>query len=257
MVRCVQCVNCGLLAIRHSRTNELHEVDALRRENWKRPYPSSEPPVQNATEYSPVPVCFVRAANLPDEVGKAPYDDRVSTVVLKERDCKQFEPWQQGYLPREHQDMILTREMLARQRQEKIDDKEYRDKQREQDQKREDGRLKDDREYRENQREQDFQREEKRLEEDRKYREGIAKKEGRRFWINLGVTVLVAFLTTAVTILTTVVTLYGPSLFNRSTQQTDDSAKQPPPTVKADVQSRSAIPATSPDIPNPDTSARR
>jgi hypothetical protein len=199
----VKCVQCGLLAVRHTETEQLREVTLEYREYWENLLAKpANPPGQLEQRYNPVPACIVMAANLSKVVGDVPpFPAKVSKVITMERECDKFVAWMQGHTPREHQDRILAERMLEKQ------------------QERENNRLKEDREYRDEQRRQDLDREEKRAREDRE----TAKREGRRFWIMFVVGM------TLVPLFAAVLQVYGPAWLQnqKDKQPTEPTGKTP------------------------------
>lgn len=92
-----KCVDCGFLAARNKETRQLHEVE--------RSADGSIDYNQYGTGYMAIydnPICFARAVNLPSQYGTEP----IRQVLERERDCKPFTKWQQGFTPKEHREMI-------------------------------------------------------------------------------------------------------------------------------------------------------
>jgi hypothetical protein len=130
-----RCSNCGFLAVRDINTRQLEEVDGTFRE-WGRP-PLKR--VAGRNQYKgqyDIPICFVRAHNLYNEViesGVKPelYYTIVKTVIDEDRQCDSFIEWHQGFTPKEHQEMLDRKEMLKWQAEREKEDKEWQQRQRE------------------------------------------------------------------------------------------------------------------------------
>ena len=123
----VQCKGCGFLS-GHTGGSRFVEVDAEFRENPKcGPMPGL------------VPLCFMRAFDLGGEYWKeyaATAKDVLlskSRVVNRERDCKLFTPWQQGFTPKEHKKRMIELEEKKYLDERERKDREYRDEQRRKD----------------------------------------------------------------------------------------------------------------------------
>jgi hypothetical protein len=120
------CRNCGFLALRNAETMELPEADSHFRDTGG---------LRNSIQqrsFEPRPVCFVRANNLPVEVGETHPVDIVKKVIQESRDCDCFMEWQQGFTPKEHFEMNLLQKERERQDQRDKDDREWRTAQAEQ-----------------------------------------------------------------------------------------------------------------------------
>jgi hypothetical protein len=63
--------------------------------------------------YLEVPLCFQRAINFRDKLGGNSGAERRLAVLDEERKCGSFTPWQQGFTPKEHREM-LDREQRER-----------------------------------------------------------------------------------------------------------------------------------------------
>jgi hypothetical protein len=102
-----KCAECGFLSIRDD-TGSLRLVDEKTRKDWNKAHNVGS---------DPFPICFVMAAPLQSEVGDTCLVVKCLAVVGKDRPCQSFTPWQIGYSPREHKEMIEAKE-LARQQEE-------------------------------------------------------------------------------------------------------------------------------------------
>jgi hypothetical protein len=57
------------------------------------------------------PLCFVNECNIWAELNPVSWENAMA-MVQKERECKAFVPWQQGYTPKEHKEMMDRKAML-------------------------------------------------------------------------------------------------------------------------------------------------
>ena len=93
------CASCGFLALRNSYGGKFEEALALYRE--KR---------QPRLNQSHLPNCFAMAFNLPDEVNTLAPDAEeyaIEQVLRTDRtNCPEWTQWQQGFSPKEHQEML-------------------------------------------------------------------------------------------------------------------------------------------------------
>lgn len=104
MFKKVTCESCGFLAIRHKQTRELREVEAEMRERWSAP---------GFEHYNKYPVCFRRAAKLKDEAykHKVPWQEQIKLVITGKRPCAHQTDWEQGFTPKEHQEVINRKQL--------------------------------------------------------------------------------------------------------------------------------------------------
>ena len=96
------CQNCGFLALKAIVSGEFEEAPQRFR------FMQQTEPGQ-----FPFPLCFARAYYLPTEVNAVGADLRASieAVVQKDRlDCPEWTPWQQGFTPKEHREMLNRKE---------------------------------------------------------------------------------------------------------------------------------------------------
>jgi hypothetical protein len=161
----VKCKDCGFLSVRNRQTRELAEVESPHRESGHSPLMADlAKPV-----YDTRPICFVQAADLikeqesglPEPPQHPTRDDYVAQflkVIQRDRECNRFTTAIHGHTPREHKDMIESREQ--------------RDWQEE--------RLKADRKQQQDQREKDRQWQEDQREKDRQWQ--LDQKRRDRWW---------------------------------------------------------------------------
>ena len=102
----VKCAECGFLAAKIRVTNylgppylaEVHESD---RQEW---FSSTH------VIFEPWPVCFARVKEFRadvDEAPKYPYNPAgLRGVIQRERTCKKYTEWYQGFTPKEHQERL-------------------------------------------------------------------------------------------------------------------------------------------------------
>lgn len=100
-----RCADCGFLALRDQQFTQYFEAGLEYRD-------SGEP---NRNQYHPFPVCFVRAANLKQEMAGTKKDDFLR-VIHGERPCAEFIPWEMGMSPKEHREMRMEERAEARYR---------------------------------------------------------------------------------------------------------------------------------------------
>ncbi len=98
----VKCADCGLLALRHYETRKLCEAEP----EWRR---TGVFVCDDAKRlYSGPVLCLAKIQILPSV-----NDERACFAeVAKDRECGSFLPWQQGFTPKEHMEMRLSREMI-------------------------------------------------------------------------------------------------------------------------------------------------
>jgi len=130
----VKCADCGYLAFRHRETRQLVEAELELRERG-----GIAPSAGKVPDLSGYPLCFANAADLRSEYslvtseGMAPEPDSATyaellyrgeesqkvggvatdnefllrwKVMHRERVCSAFAPWQQGFTPKEHREMV-------------------------------------------------------------------------------------------------------------------------------------------------------
>jgi len=88
-------------------------------------------PFRNWQQLSYIPLCFVRAYNLREELAEvdlhgtqmadggrpeAGWTEQLLTVIAGERECEPLTEWQQGFSPKEHREMLDRDNMLRWQR---------------------------------------------------------------------------------------------------------------------------------------------
>lgn len=127
----VKCADCGFLASRDIETRQLEETEQeIRSQGQLVPAPNTGKPIHKYEH----PVCFMQSKDY-----KAfPYTSRsiftldredIRSEIQRERDCKEFTAWQQGYTPKEHRDMIDREKMLKWQAGREDEDRKWREKQ--------------------------------------------------------------------------------------------------------------------------------
>jgi hypothetical protein len=135
-----RCADCGFLAVRGT-DRILHEVERESRRTGR----------MGSNILASAPTCFVQAADLQKEmVDSGSVDNKAAAVINKDRVCPPaglsigFTPWIQGYTPKEHREMIDSREMRAWQAEQREKDRVWQDEQRtKDDQRQNEQRLKD------------------------------------------------------------------------------------------------------------------
>ena len=122
----VKCCACGFLCV-SGNTHELVEVP----EDWRE---SGQIPQHL---YDLTPRCFVKAMPLKAEmrpVTKAEdWTQNFLLIINKERACSKFTSWQQGYTPKEHQDMLQEKAILEFQAEQRERERRWQEDQKAQD----------------------------------------------------------------------------------------------------------------------------
>ena len=93
----VKCVNCGFLTLRHYKTGEFFEADGSTRRSGIGPVSIGAFP----------PLCFRQRIDFKNEIHIAEREEReypVVSVIEADRECDEFQEWQQGFTPKEHQE---------------------------------------------------------------------------------------------------------------------------------------------------------
>lgn len=142
----VKCADCGFLTFRNYQTREFVEAELELRE--KGVITPSHGQVPSLSDY---PLCFANAVQLPPEYaaitngeleapqpdaeayasithhGESSADEHILRwrVMHRQRVCNAFTPWQQGFTPKEHREMVDRQWMIDR---EDRRDKEMRDR---------------------------------------------------------------------------------------------------------------------------------
>jgi len=136
----VKCKYCGLLAVRtnESELQEAHET--LRDEG-----------ALSQNLHNGQILCIVKAFDLKTEIAEQPNNTnstkRILPVLEKDRECKKFRDWVQGFSPKEHLQMILSENMVIEAEKRRAADEERAKEQR-----------KADKDWQKEQREEDIKR---------------------------------------------------------------------------------------------------
>jgi hypothetical protein len=144
----VRCADCGFLSLRHRETRELREAEADYRTTGEIPpmvearwgTSTRDPAFMPRPAYEAVPLCFPRKINFADLLlWDAQPGDRAA-VFEAERDCRRedggFVPWEQGFTPKEHREMLDRQKMLDWQASREDADRAWRERQEEKAEKR-------------------------------------------------------------------------------------------------------------------------
>lgn len=103
-----RCVDCGYLSLR--RYDERNLVDAD--DEYRRTAGIPALPGAKYQLYEDYPICFVRAFNLREEIGKPHERTKALAVIEEQRDCLASTEWQQGFTPKEHLEMVQKNALL-------------------------------------------------------------------------------------------------------------------------------------------------
>lgn len=117
----VKCTDCGYLAFRHKDTRNLTEAEQEFRDTGE-----LTRDLNRRYVYDIFPICFKLAANFRKEVPQMT-EENLFSVLNEDRECACFIKWQQGFSPREHEEMIQQRAMLEWQREREEEERKWRD----------------------------------------------------------------------------------------------------------------------------------
>ena len=110
----VKCAGCGFLAVRNLHTRELVEVEEDLRQKWRLvPANINVPGGGEILVYSDFPMCFRRVVDLKAE---AQSHDQIKAAITQDRTATcagYFTKWEQGFTPKEHQEVINAKELRA------------------------------------------------------------------------------------------------------------------------------------------------
>lgn len=114
----VQCATCGFLTLRNHLTGQLDEAEDTFRSTGEPPQ-RIKPGIHGVMlksrmeayeyPYSSDPLCFMRAANLGQELSLVSAEARASAalvVITKDRHCSSFGEWELGFTPQEHREKL-------------------------------------------------------------------------------------------------------------------------------------------------------
>lgn len=104
----VKCADCGFLAVRlTAHKHEIVEAEPGLRERG----------IIVPKDYHVVPLCFVREYNLAKEIGDPSQGPKkILEIMQRDRECKAFTEWHQGFSPKEHAEMLLHEELRKSER---------------------------------------------------------------------------------------------------------------------------------------------
>jgi hypothetical protein len=130
----VKCADCGFLSVRNKETRVLEEGEFETRQSGD----------IRTFHYDYLPTCFVIAFNLAKEIGELKqlpkyeekrdgmggviwpqYSDINREAIQRERDCRSFIQWQQGFTPKEHREMMDREWMLKREEERRRNDRKW------------------------------------------------------------------------------------------------------------------------------------
>lgn len=105
----VKCSECGFLAFRGREDFQLVETPDVIRDGERVP-----------AHLYPMPFCFQRVLDFRDQYGWGKGaggigDTAIWPAIQAERECDAYTPWQQGFSPKEHREMLDRERMLKRQ----------------------------------------------------------------------------------------------------------------------------------------------
>ena len=84
------------------------------------------PETRGHKHYDDYPLCFVQAVSFQVEAQEDETENAVSSVIRQERKCSNFTPWQQGFTPKEHREMLDRKQLLEWQVEREREDKIFR-----------------------------------------------------------------------------------------------------------------------------------
>lgn len=103
----VKCAECGFLAMRHSQTRQLMDAEEKLR---TRGYIDSLSISSHDLVYDKYPVCYALKLDFRSEIGGNSDESTRTKAVQCERNCDGYTPWQIGFTPKEHKEMIQEAE---------------------------------------------------------------------------------------------------------------------------------------------------
>jgi len=123
----VKCSECGFLASRDIETRYLEETEQeIRQEGCPILMVDT---VKIGSKFEP-PICFMRSQDYRAVPFGQIYDHKpVKFEIQRERICEYFTPWQQGFTPKEHREMLDREKMLKWQADREDADRKWRSKQ--------------------------------------------------------------------------------------------------------------------------------
>jgi hypothetical protein len=136
----VKCADCGFLAARNRQDRQLEEAESIMREKGIPAVTFSSNAVMGiGTKHEGEPLCFVQANDLRKEFWETTHrehptyqivdSDSIVEVLLRDRECKDFVKWQQGFTPKEHREMLDRLEQRRWQEGREDTDRKWRSKQ--------------------------------------------------------------------------------------------------------------------------------
>jgi len=123
----VKCADCGFLASRDIETRYLEETEQeIRQEGCPVLMVDT---VKIGSKFEP-PICFMRSPDYRVVPFGQIYDHKpVKAEIQRERNCNLFTPWQQGFTPKEHREMLDREKMLKWQAEREDADRAWRERQ--------------------------------------------------------------------------------------------------------------------------------
>jgi hypothetical protein len=125
-----RCRDCGYLAARqNSAAPVLVEVGFADRENWSRGFVviAPGPPIRDT--FAAAPVCFVMARKFEEELKGEQSRSNVNELLKEEWNCPSFTPWNQGFSPKEHKEMMMTEQIQRLQNEQRESDRRWQQEQ--------------------------------------------------------------------------------------------------------------------------------
>jgi len=120
----VKCRECAFLTAHRLTDLQYVEISSYVRKTGDVPYVSGTG--VGTPVYNPVPVCFVGAAPINEEVTNRTKNEFLR-VISVERDCPEFSQWQPSRGPREHKEMLDQKRMLEWQEARLQKDREWKE----------------------------------------------------------------------------------------------------------------------------------
>lgn len=119
-----KCSECGFLAIRHNDTHQLEEAFTAFRDHGETT--NSE---GRSSHHQQVPVCLMRVVSFAKLLGNDTAKATVAKEIQSDRQCNRFTPWNQGFTPKEHAEMIQQEKLLEWQRERENAAREWEERQ--------------------------------------------------------------------------------------------------------------------------------
>jgi hypothetical protein len=124
-----KCSECGFLALRNRKNNNLDEADSDFRKKGMVTQVWDDQGRNPHRLYRDIPLCFAGSKYLSEQLNNLTEPNnpfkQVSLVITKETDCKKFIDWLQGFTPKEHKEMIDEQWKLKQETERRKNDRKW------------------------------------------------------------------------------------------------------------------------------------